>query len=1799
MNNLKTFRTIISLLVALGGAVILISSSPASVRGFNEDGNASKVELWRIGDSMPIIPIEDSRWQTILKPPDWNKRKEKAIILIHGWNPEAVQNRLAWAAEWRWLQKTLIERLSVVDPQLRWALFPCDWSKAAATGAAISPNGPVHAAISAANASVLGLDYARKLNVVCPNLRRVHFIAHSAGAWIALRAAAELTRLNPLVICQITFLDPFVPSKLPKLLGQNLDLSDTLVENTVENNSRIWNSQNIYVNDAPLSNDNFRTFAFTIATQGNFNWGFYHNNFQLDFPFGAANPYDYHSGPILFYADTIRALGGGAYIHADLSSVQNWQQRGAAQAIWEKEKTYFPEILDELPASRIAEASVGSSAQISVSTASNSSYLFQWYYINESGPGKTKTPVPAPLFGNNRILQIPVTEGYDRKLVCEVTSSSDSKRVTYSSMFNVKAAAIIQSSPSAPVLTSISPASVSADLPQSQLVTVYGRGFNSSTPVTTLKIKPLGGAVRVIGPNIVSPSELNFSMSFAGQPNSWSVTASNGGSDSAPITLGATSVVPVAVPKVLSRISIENLPSSLFEGQTAPNVRLRAFYSDGSEAQLNGVTASNWLVQYSALTFAPPSTFTAAQVEADRTATVTAFYTEGGVEKVAQSQITVMNNTSSGGVVTGEIIKNGSLANDGAFWTTNNADFRISSNFSWGGHTGGYAWLGTSTGASGNNLAGAISQVIDLPSNATSLTLSFSSAISLSNPNAPTVNDALTVAIRNEDDTGNVALLEINPVSHPTALGAWTTFTADLTPYKGTRKKLVFGGRTDSSNPATLRVDDVVVQVTSASPTLVDLAISGADSVKEGTQSHYQALANLSSGTSENVTASTIWSVNENASISEGTLTANQITGQKTARISASYVQGGITRFASKEVTILDSAPMPVELAIYGPTEVDENSGGSFSAVLKLSSGVYRDITGEAYWTFTGSGGQVDYIGRLYTNEVSADSVLTVKAEYSQDGVTVSGQAPLTIKDRLPPVLPTSIAILGPASVDEGGTGLFDAEVTFADGTKKFLTPVWGENSRITTITEHGVLICEEVLTDQNVTLSASYTLNSATVTATKVVTIMNIRNSSAKPEITMPAAVEVPADRALNLRLQTAHPIVSATAAGLPSGLTFNSATFEIQGTPTDIGTWEVSLTASNDFGTAAGILLLTVSEDAGPEWVKFTKADIVTGPFNRMAGDGEGGCYLYNLTTVAHRNAAGTIGANISLAGMAIYSLSGAPNGFAVTGRFDATFSVGGRTITKFPNGEGEAVVIVFNKTGQALWHDTARSTNRNVNAAAVVLNSDGSLFWGINYRAEVTFQSLSVGLPLLNSAAPNQFDCALIRINPNYTFGWGHRWGGNAQEDLLEISPTSSQGCRVKIGSYSTTLTREAMQFEGLFRTTWNLGSSAGAKYFVEFVGERIGYAEAQFESPSYDIFPTKIIADPLGSANYWIAGNYKNSASFKRFTNGNLSETASLAPAPNATNSGFLIQSGGAANRPSAVSSFNSLAQTPLSSNTLRIGHLAPGPDGSVMSAGTYSPSFESSGKTFLGNVLEYGQNPPVIRTFVAGHSADNQLRWVISAGGLNGGSPLGLENVGHGRWLLLCSSNGDTKFGRLPVIAEGGVILVQMELKQPSAELPMTFERWLSSGLSAGELAGVRSGSTTGDLNQNGQSDLLDYAFGASTAFDLPFSDPVSSILNGIDSSRHLSMTFDRALGRPDAKLSVEISDDLIVWVTGSVYVLGADVPDTVLTKEVSRVNMGAFERITVSDKRSASGARFMKLKATTGPAPVPGTVVQP
>ena len=72
-------------------------------------------------------------------------------------------------------------------------------------------------------------------------------------------------------------------------------------------------------------------------------------------------------------------------------------------------------------------------------------------------------------------------------------------------------------------------------------------------------------------------------------------------------------------------------------------------------------------------------------------------------------------------------------------------------------------------------------------------------------------------------------------------------------------------------------------------------------------------------------------------------------------------------------------------------------------------------------------------------------------------------------------------------------------------------------------------------------------------------------------------------------------------SATGLPGGLTFNSTTGRISGTPTEIGSYPILLSAMNNAGTGTLVLTLTVAEQPIPEIFVIDEFSVLAGtPLN-----------------------------------------------------------------------------------------------------------------------------------------------------------------------------------------------------------------------------------------------------------------------------------------------------------------------------------------------------------------------------------------------------------------------------------------------------------------------------------------------------------------------------------------------------------------------------------------------------------------------
>lgn len=297
---------------------------------------------------------------------------QKAIILIHGWNPDSHVFHYANNFE------DLHEALSAELAGTGWHIVLYRWEADADTGPSIgSPiaKNPTEAAtISHFHGQHLG-----QLLSTFTNLEKVHFIAHSAGAWAA-RSATRYLLQNTTKIAQITFLDPFIPGELG---DNNTNLTVSENENIssfpTQNKNQLFYLENLYANDI--------TDTFHDATSASFNWSSKSWNQQVDWDPGLtkAEFYKSHDGPIKFYTDTIFKFGHLNYSAAGLNNSKfNFNLMG-----WRRSLFYNEPVVDPSPPS-VAEASEGGrtltgKAHRRGSSIATTDILYAWQ-VSTEGP---------------------------------------------------------------------------------------------------------------------------------------------------------------------------------------------------------------------------------------------------------------------------------------------------------------------------------------------------------------------------------------------------------------------------------------------------------------------------------------------------------------------------------------------------------------------------------------------------------------------------------------------------------------------------------------------------------------------------------------------------------------------------------------------------------------------------------------------------------------------------------------------------------------------------------------------------------------------------------------------------------------------------------------------------------------------------------------------------------------------------------------------------------------------------------------------------------------------------------------------------------------------------------------------------------------------------------------------------------------------------------------------------------------------------------------------------------------------
>lgn len=324
---------------------------------------------------------------------DSNKRigdsTVNAVILIHGWNPDSYFNAYTEFdpsgpapydkySQFAKLTQALIDRMEHSD----WSLIQYHWEQDSDTG----PRG-LSAARYATAAAEIGHQHGqylgKTLSEQAPNLRRVHFIVHSAGTWVARAAAKLLLYSNPNLVIQITLLDPFNPGRTGQRTSLTSAQIDEMARWTPELGKNIYRLENYWAEDG-LSSD-----FWYHATSGRYDWSGIPPLLRQDIqekidwvevlPLDIVIPhYVFHSGPIDWYADSVTN-------HISTEPGVSWAGKGWWASMFNLEPLFTQEPVDKsVPSGQLLTLPAAANTRVGfLESSPPQDITYEWYRNGE------------------------------------------------------------------------------------------------------------------------------------------------------------------------------------------------------------------------------------------------------------------------------------------------------------------------------------------------------------------------------------------------------------------------------------------------------------------------------------------------------------------------------------------------------------------------------------------------------------------------------------------------------------------------------------------------------------------------------------------------------------------------------------------------------------------------------------------------------------------------------------------------------------------------------------------------------------------------------------------------------------------------------------------------------------------------------------------------------------------------------------------------------------------------------------------------------------------------------------------------------------------------------------------------------------------------------------------------------------------------------------------------------------------------------------------------------------------------
>lgn len=307
--------------------------------------------------------------------------------------------------------------------------------------------------------------------------------------------------------------------------------------------------------------------------------------------------------------------------------------------------------------------------------------------------------------------------------------------------------------------------------------------------------------------------------------------------------------------------------------------------------------------------------------------------------------------------------------------------------------------------------------------------------------------------------------------------------------------------------------------VTVKAQRMTELQITGASSINSEGSASYTFFALWSNGDKEQVTPDFFQAVPSTYTVISGNkVTAKkEQTANRQVELQAGFTSSTNNQFidAKKTITIVKEAEQEFlsDFIIQGADTIIEGRSSAYRFLAIMNTGSNFTVDPD---TFTSSNVAVAYIVNKTVNagQVNADTVVTLTATYTYNGVTRTATKDIVVVNVVPTVALSSIQILGNDEVQQNSQNDYTVLATYSDGHTLQIQP---DEFKMTTVTPYAsfdgtsgrLTVGALDIPSLSLTLSATYTENGVTKTASKTVIAKGNPPTKVRIEIVGPSTID------------------------------------------------------------------------------------------------------------------------------------------------------------------------------------------------------------------------------------------------------------------------------------------------------------------------------------------------------------------------------------------------------------------------------------------------------------------------------------------------------------------------------------------------------------------------------------------------------------------------------------------------------------------------------------------------------------------